>query len=144
MLGKFISTQAPDYLRKFLDTALVKTILQPNICLPHSTETSHKTIYRCHLRVNGIEGLYSVNWVRFRFLYDLLCIVEEEHTEEYETSVHCDRVHPRSQCRGRRQEHGACKRDITLNLRQTWGQDYKEKTQTQLKTKLKLNVLEHT
>ena len=94
----------------------------------HTAQKLATKRYMCyHLRINGIEWLHSVNWVCFRFLYDLLGIVEEEHTEEYETSVHCDRVHPRSQCRGRRQEHGACKRDITMNLRQTWGQDYKEK-----------------
>lgn len=68
------------------------------------------------LRVDGVVFLRGVQRVRLGSFDHLLCVVQQEHAEEDQTSINGHRVQTCPERRGGRQEHGAWDNGIMGNV----------------------------
>ncbi len=78
--------------------------------------TQYSTRTRKHSRINGVIFLNAVKRVRLGSLDDFLCVVQQKHAKQDQTSINRHRVQAGSESGGGGQKHGACgeeRADIT-------------------------------
>lgn len=69
--------------------------------------SKHKVDEPHYSPIDGVESLHAIHRGGLGALDDFLCVVEQEHAEEHQSSVHSHSVQASSKRRGGGQEHGA-------------------------------------